>query len=274
MPAKPTKSVKAQPYPYEIPSIEYLKEKLLQNLDPWKVQDFLKIEALLRSKKVAKLYKETFSSKKPGILQTDSLYMNYFVYPGWGVLKGFHHRLIMCDKMLKFIMKDQPYYDSGVIDLRTTLCKALPERKEMFLQSLKKMMHSDDPKNLFLEIDATYPTRDILNALRKLIAQQKEQIKNTPDDSPWFRPRLIKANLSQGNKPKHVLKLDAKTWIDYFRCYDLHRNEGRSYGRIAIQVYDDSKKEDLAKKAYKRVHKLICYAETNNWPPPANFLNK
>jgi len=274
MSQKPHNQIKRNSYPYRIPSLEHLKERLLKKLEPAKVQEFCRIEALLRSKKVANLYEETFLNKKPGNLQTDSLYLNYLVFPGWAVLNGCHHDFLTNDQMLQFMMKDQPYCDVGIIDLQHLATKVLPERKKLFWQNLKEMMDSDNPRNLYLEIDASYPTKSILNVLRKLIAQKKEQIKSTPDDSPWFRRMTIKPNHSLWNSPKHVLNLDAKTWIDYFRCYDLRYCKAKTFGEIAMKVYGASNKYEVAEHAYKRVIKLIEYAESNNWPPPPNFLNK
>ena len=70
-------------------------------------------------------------------------------------------------------------------------------------------------------------------------------------------------------------RLGVKTWIDYFRCYDLRHCEAKTFGQIARKVYGDSTKfYEVAEKAFKRVSKLIHYAETKNWPPPPNFLNK
>ena len=103
--------------------------------------------------------------------------------------------------------------------------------------------------------------REELKEKELLIAEQKAQLKKIPD--PWH----------QGH-PINAIKLDIHTWIDYFRCYDLRQCEGKTFGQIAAKVYGDStKKYENAETAYKRVSKLIHYAESNNWPPPTNFLN-
>jgi len=282
-PAKRPKPVKAQPYPYVIPSIEYLKEWDLKHLKPWDVQEFFRVEALLRSPKVAKLYKETYTPPKPKEnrhLRTDSLFINYQVWPGWSVLKGKAHHYRFDVNRLSEYAKFQPYHASGIYDLKVIpgvdyLNQDWPAGKMRNVALfLGDQILSEDPKLIHLTIDATYPTQKILSTLRKIIGLQKEKIKNTPDASPWFQHRYLKSGRLQFTKPKHVLKLDAKTWIDYFLCYDLRHCGAKTFGQIARKVYGDAKKYEVAEHAYKRVCTLIQYAETKNWPPPPNFLNK
>jgi len=157
--------------------------------------------------------------------------------------------------------KNQPYSHMGITDLKAKLLlnKTEPEKYDMFWCELEHEVLSGDHLNLVLEIDVSYPIPDIIKALRKLIAEQKAQVKKIPDVFGHFI---------------HFIKLDFQTWIDYFRCYDLRQCKARVYGQIARTVYGDSKKRDLAEKAYDRVEKLIWYAETHNWPPPKNFQNK
>jgi len=263
MPAKPT--VKAQPYPYEIPSIEYLKERDPKIIHPWLVQEFIRIEALLRSSKVMKLYTQTFASTKKGDLTTDTLYRDYSVIQGWEVLEGQHHPFRNEKTAPSHVEKNQPYSHVGITDLKAKirLSKTKPEEYDLFWCELQDEVLSGDYTNLVLEIDVSYPIPNIIRALRKLIAEQKAQAKKTPDVWGHFIHFI------------HFIKLNFQTWIDYFRCYDLRRCEGKTFGQIAGKVYGDAtKKYENAETAYKRVSKLIHYTETNTWPPPANFLNK
>jgi len=278
MPAKPT--LKPQPYPYEIPSIEYLKERG-KNLDPWDVQEFFRIEALLRSEKVAKLYEQTFETGKSkttfGNLEfyVDFLEKNYKVSLGWRVLKGIHHNLILMSETRKgYFTRHQPYKDSGIFDLKAELARGRTalEGEKRFWRILKDSLDSGNPQSLYLQIDASYPTRRILDSLKIILESQKAEINKTPEDSPWFS--LIKSKSKTVNR-EHLRKLDIQTWIDYFRCYDLWHGKDKSFGQIALKVYGDSQtKYEAAEKAVKRVRILIHYAETHNWPPPKNFQNK
>lgn len=259
MPAQSTKSVKPPPYPYEIPPIEYLKARNPKKLIPWMVQEFIRIEALLRSPKVMKLYTQTFGNTKKGDQTTDTLYRHYRVIQGWKVLKGHHHQLL-CEKGPPSKgEKDQPYSNMGITDLKTKL-RLSEEEGDVFWWELQEEILSGDHTNVVLEIDISHPIPDIIRALRKMIAEQKTQVKKIPDVWGHFI---------------NIINLDKNTWIDYFHCYDLRQCEGKTFGQIAGKVYGDAtKKYENAETAYKRVNKLIHYAQTHAWPPPSNFLNK
>ena len=248
----------------------------------------------MRSSKVMELYTKTYSTSKKRKPTTDSLYENYLVDAGWKALEGYHHSSRMPDPR-----KVKKVGDPRIFELRSSGIRDLKSwhknyRKEEDWQWLKQSILSDNPKDLYLQIDASYPTHKILSALRKLISQQKIQINNSPDDSEWFGPQYVTKEIQENfisqipehikrkfpdikislwQKPKTIIEFDVSTWIDYFRCYDLRRCEGKSFGEIALQVYGNSNKRDFAKKGYDRVSILIPYAETHNWPPPANFLN-
>ena len=170
MPAKPTKPVKAQPYPYEIPSIEYLKERDPNILNPWDVQEFFRVEALLRSKTVMDLYRDTFSSPKKRIQPTDSLYMRYLVFPGWLVLKGHHHSLFR-DHTKSRYSKVQPFHTSGISNLTASHKETsqAPDKGVKAFEYLKESILSENPKYLYLRIDATYPTKKIISGIKTAI---------------------------------------------------------------------------------------------------------
>jgi hypothetical protein len=278
MPANP--SVKAQSYPYQIPPLEYLKESNPNKLDPWEVQEFFRIESLLRSSEVIQLYKKTYSPAEKGHALTDSLYIKYRVVPGWLVLRGYHHSL-MREYPRGKDSETQPFRRSGLTDLRTSHKRnsTTPDGGEKSWQYLKSSILSNDPRFIYLRIDASYPTKIIMEALRKRIKQQKNEIEETPDDSEWFRnqykePRPGTSFSHIQRRSKTVYKFDVPAWIDYFTCYDLRHFEAKTFGVIARKVYGSSNKRDNAEKAHDRVKELIKYAESNNWPPPANFLNK
>lgn len=263
-------SVKAQPYPYQIPPIEYLKVGDLNKLDPWDVQEFFRIEALLRSLKVMELYEKTHSNSMKG--SSDSLYMNYRVYPGWNVLESSHHYLLDITRPGVNNLKE-------MFEFSRVNCGAAP--KEWWLKEFRDALLADDPTFLYLKINAKNPKQKLLRDIGKLIDQQKLEIRETPGDSDWFHAQP-KENHKPGDrrhaqwrKTKTFYDFDINAWIDYFKCYDLRTCEAKTYGQIAGKVYGDSKtKYENAEKAVKRVSTLIHYAQTKNWPPPTNFLNK
>jgi hypothetical protein len=145
--------------------------------------------------------------------------------------------------------------------------------------NLEQAILNKDPRYLWVRIDAAYPPTRILKALKKELEKRHKTLNVI---SPELGHTVLVSSPSEiwGDfQPRHPSKkpplLSIKTWIDYFRCYDLRRCKALSYGQIAHKVYGDSKnKYEVAEKAVKRVGKLIEYAESNNWPPPSNFLNK
>ena len=228
------------------------------------------------------LYKKTYSTSDEWNSLTDSLYKKYRVTPGWLVLKGYHHHLLREHLQGKY-SEIQPFHRSGLVDLRTSQRQKveIPGIGEKAWHYLQNSILSDDPRFMYLRIDASYPTKIIMNALRKRINQQKTEIEKTPDDSEWFQTQYIEPkNNKKGfagifRRSKTVIQFDVPRWIDYFTCYDLRHGAGKTYGQIAGKVYGDSKsKYENAEIAVKRVTKLIHYTVTENWPPPKNFLNK
>lgn len=310
MPAKSNRK-KPEPYLWDILPVFLPDPAIEEELDRWNVLEFLRIEALLRSPQVMELHKENLdffeevlnlqdtSEKFPikiplSVSLKDKLFMEYRVMGGWQVLAGFHHRLLASPSM-KVEFKGQWSADKQVelqseieiFNSSSGLLNLVPlYKKEKGFSGvfqveerriLEETLLAKDPRYLWVRIDAAHPPTRILRELKKELVERHKTI-NIP--SPEIGNVLFISNSSElwgVFQPTHPRKLpprlNIKTWIDYFKCYDLHQNEGKSYGRIAIQVYDDSTKEDLVKKAYKRVHKLIGYAEKNNWPPPAKFLN-
>ncbi len=99
---------------------------------------------------------------------------------------------------------------------------------------------------LYLRIEPTYPPNRILQTLLPLLQKHHENLPHLPS---------LKT-------PVHSLK----TWLGYFRCYDLRRC-AKSFGEIAREVYGSNKRHDLAKKAYKRAKRLIQSAG-EHWALP------
>ena len=72
------------PYPYTIPPATYPESAIIQTLDPWHVQEFFRIELLLRCRTVMSMYHpEETALQSPGSL---TLMLRYGF--GWYVLQG------------------------------------------------------------------------------------------------------------------------------------------------------------------------------------------
>lgn len=251
-PARPTH------YPYQIRSIEYLKNKEIKDPSSNDVLEFYRIEALLRSKSLIDLHQETFG---PGAKKDyREIIKNFGILDRWEILKGSHHSLVL--KFYRDVEEQvtgQPYLKWGIHDLQIDLLQESEANHQALMESLREQIKEKNSPFLWLEIDSRYPPTTILNKLTQMLKAKKEGYSPRLADSP---PELL------------MIKLNLITWIDYFRCYDLRRCEQKTFGQIAAKVYGDSKRYyERAEKAYDRVVKLIRYAESNDWPPPSHFLN-
>ena len=104
------------PYPYKILPVVCPSLQATLKLDPSFVLEFFRIEALLRSPTVIKLYETTFSSwdrsSKENHHRTDTLRNKYNIIGGWQVLDGVHHEFHVdvdfdFDKIADFVVVAQ-----------------------------------------------------------------------------------------------------------------------------------------------------------------------
>jgi len=298
-------------YSYEILPIPSLTSDVIKRLDPWAVLEFFRIEALLRSDLVRKLYDEFITSLikeglitktlKPQpkisdieflILGRDPLAQNYYVSGGFYEILHGAHRIYLdpnyADKLnkhrvtkprLKWQSQWWVYPGSSILYLENTyqagkgFSHLYDEETQKSFEDLILKKH---PRYLWARLDAAFPPSAILNELRKELTKRHKKFNEI---SP-FSPSRTRKGKRRGQYYTHPTKQppirDFTTWVNYFRCYDLsdlRDGEGKTDGQIAAEVYGDSNKRDSAKKGYDRVSILIHYAETHNWPPPANFLN-
>lgn len=308
-----------EPYLWDIPPASFPEADKENELDPWNVLEFLRIEALLRSPQVMELFKrnseyheemqkyltleesgQAITSYPSTLALKDKLFLDYKVVDGWQVLAGSHHRLLSPDSMkLTFTSLDEAddqkevaaeleifSSSSGLLNLRP-LYRAEKgfSRRGCFIEKndleekkdLEQMILDKDPRYLWVRIDTAYPPTRILKELKKEL-EERHKTQDVPPPKTgnivaFLNPLSRWTNFQPSHPSQRPPRLGLKTWIDYFRCYDLHQNDGISCAQIAIKLYGDSKKDDQVKKACNRVGKLIRYAESNNWPPPDKFLN-
>lgn len=277
-----------QPYPYTIPPVECPSAEMVKHLDPWYVLEFFRIEALLRSDTVEALYQKTFNSWNREDLESDPLTLKYNVIGGWRVLEGVHHTFhLYQDKSIhpEWAVTDEelggpPYEDvigPGVRNLRVLLENNLDEFEELMEGVTNPSRHGlDKPtRALWLAIDPARAPEAVINTLRAFLHREhkpykvrKAKVEGDFLDLPW--PHWKYSPYRDPRRPPPIRSHKGiRTWLNYFRCYDLHRCEGLSFGRIAKQVFGKSGKKAYAhaRKSENRARQLIQAAEQSQWPP-------
>ena len=262
--------------PYKIPAVDLLSAAQKEKLDPWDCLEFFRIEALLRSAKLAKVFRATYQIGKDKV--GARLREEFSIYKGWRILQGGHHSLlgIRSQEFAEFD-KEMPIRQSGVFNLEQLFTHPFFEES---LKSpgryLKKEITKYDPRYLYLEIDLMNYPKDILATLKEIITHRQQQIRYPEKPEPIFDLKTINGSWLKVSRPWHPTKRppiirDVNVWLQYLRCYDLRHFDGLPFGSIAKQVYPPggAGPRDRAEKAYARVQRLIEAAEQNNWPPPS-----
>jgi len=230
------------PYPYPVPGLSPLEPETVKHVNPWAVLEFLRIEALLRSKTVMELYR----SEGPRLESGVKLMLRYRV--NWSVLEGSHHRYL--DAPSSSLETAAPGIWLLSLNNLMWLAGALSNLAEKESSDLQELFeHWVGSEMLWLCIDGSLPPDLVIKALRPILARQSKATR----ESSW--------------EPTQV---DFLAWLDHFRCYDLRFREGYSYEDIGQMVYllaPEAGGPDRAKKAVMAVHRLIDAAEQNAWPP-------
>ena len=231
------------PYPYTIPRATYPNPSTIKTLDPWHVQEFFRIELLLRSRTVMSMYHpEETALQSPGNL---TLMLRYGF--GWYVLQGAPYHSL------------KPH--TGPIGAIPGLCTFSPEELILLLQMLHNLSTtlSDTERHVMNEqfrkwffcafINPHLPPALVMKALLPVLKQRHHE--------------------KQSSLPKRPYKFNIPTWLDYLACYDLRVAEGLTYGEIANRVYHKKgpHPRDQAEKAVTRVSKFLEAAEHHVWPP-------
>lgn len=263
MARKPKPAVTPPPYPYKIPSIEYLKGKDLISSSERGVWHFFYIEGLLRSEGFLNLYKATLGQ------DAEEASEQFKLETGWDVedmLRGVHHVYLLRSDGHSDHETSGSLPSPGVHDLQSHLLNYGDEieLREAEMDWINKEMLDSHSPYLWLRIDSRFPPTPIVNELKMML-----QVKSKEYDED------LKKSIPEGPPYGKYATFDPFTWIDYLRCYDLRHCEAKIYGQIAMKVYGDSKKYyEVAEHGYKRVCKLIQSVESDDFPPPSNFLNK
>lgn len=236
------------PYPYKILPVQCPTPVVLKQLNPWNVQEFFRVELLLRSRTLMDSYRTSPPSPENNLL----LFWNHGVT--WEVLKGAHHRYLSSST------RAQPVIP-GIT--RITFQELLLHQYVFW-----KLMESQDetPRHAMMNkiqdhffgfwIDPSLPPTLVLQGLRAAVDE-----------------RYRATGSAAGHKPIRPYGFTVRTWLDYLNCYDLRMTKGLQYGEITRQVYQKSGRvvRDQAEKAVTRVQRFILAAETKQWPPPSSL---
>jgi hypothetical protein len=232
-----------KPYPYTIPPATYPDLATIETLDPWHVQEYFRIELLLRSRTVMEMYRpDETALQSPGNLR---LMLRYGF--GWYVLQGAPYHCL----------KPQ----TGPIGAIPGLATFSPEEFTLLLQVLQNLSAtlSETERQFMYEqfrtrffcafIDPNLPPDLIMKALLPRLNQRHQK--------------------GQSSLPTQPYKFNIATWLDYLACYDLRVANGLTYGKIAERIYQKkgSRPRDQAEKAVARVKEFLAAAEHHTWPP-------
>lgn len=199
------------PYPYTISPVTYPDPATIETLDPWHVQEFFRIELLLRSRTVMAMYHpEETALQSPNNL---TLMLRYGF--GWYVLQGAPYHCL------------KPH--AGPIGAIPGLSCFSPEEFTLLLQVLQNLSTtlSDIEKQFMYEhfrtrffcafIDPNLPPDLVMKAFVPVLNHRHDK--------------------GQSSLPTQPYKFNITTWLDYLACYDLRVAEGLTYGEIAECVY-------------------------------------
>lgn len=275
--------------PYNIKPVVCPSKDVEEELDCWAAQEFFRVEALLRSRLVMKLYQadkaacnlthlrkkkyftEPYIYLAPEDAKNDSLHKQYKVAGGWLVLRGFHHPYLSL-KQTGNLLGLRPVLSECVQNVTDDLVTGLKLEREKFQLMLKlttSLIGADTEQDqgkrfLWLRLDAAFPTHTILKLLKpKLMAMHKAL-----GSVAWEQIGPVVFN--PGMRPLIRGYTGLKKWFDCLTCYDLRTaTPTLSYGDIAKQVYGTNtpRTYERSEQSYKRFKQLIAAAESDRWPP-------
>jgi hypothetical protein len=241
------------PYPYDIRAID--QSKIKARVSPAAFEKFCLIETLLRMPEVTRLYNEERE-------EFDRYWRYYHGIFGYNPVKGSHHALICRrdrDLEQKLLQLGYIDVDLGIIDLGN-IFKLAPEtvfrHGDIDLvgptfggeAECNTFLQSNDPRYLHLRLDTTRPPAAIWEAIKPLLTARYK----------------ISIAGRRRSTSKAIPKSEIKTFLEYFRCFDLRRSglKVREIADIVARERDDSKgaADEYAKQALRRSRKKITSA--------------
>lgn len=231
-----------------------------------------------------KLYERTFKEwdRKR---DSDQFAIRYRVEDGWYALEGTHHEYLDPHRQSKIYrgrlrvrhLGRNPGYHvgNGIVDL-TEMAKGDPDVAAGFVDPLLSQSE-DGPRAVLLAIDPAQPPETTIKLLRPHLKELYAPFKEKKElDTVFLKNDKYRHWISASKPGSESYKeppfkdyKNLKTWLDYFKCYDLRTTTNQSFGDIAKQVYGQrtGKTYERAEQAVKRVRQMISAAENDNWPP-------
>lgn len=166
------------PYPYDIPEVKCPSEGILKALHPAQVLEFFRIEALLRSASVHRLYSQCKTSS--GRMMERPLFSRYGFT--WDAIDGAHHVLLWNpDPMFMAppwfppipVGQSDKLSRAGVIDVGASV-------REGHALSWSTLMQDTGPRFLYLAIDNMTPPGTIIDALRPILKERHALTEQMP----------------------------------------------------------------------------------------------
>ena len=242
--------VTPRPYPFNLDLV--VDPETIRKLDPWRVLEFFRREALLRSQRIQDLY----TRQNERTLQREY---------------GLKWKDLLKDRE-RWLDPDLPMFQA-IWNLK----QEVRDDPEILVAVEQQLFEEEDSRYLVIRIDTAVPPQRILQSLKRQLAyRHKRVIKEIQEPRLTFEEHRCIPPYHPRKRPP--IK-DFMTWAQYLDCYDLRITKALSYGEIAKKVYplsgpkahdqvEKAKARDRAEKAVVRVQNLIRAAERNNWPPP------
>lgn len=262
--------------PYRLPNWPNATQDVLDQVNPWALLEFFKVEALLRAPKIQRHFKQ--SKKKP-----KNILSFFFEYPNrkWGKEIP-HHKLLDPHFFPKEPPRPWRFIDDD--EIKKSRVNLLPDDlKEAYL--FHESQREKIQPTISLRLDLRYPPGTILKALEPFLKifheGWKEQIRKNEMwfirarkppikisyDGPWMYQGILPSHPDASKRKSPITVKNFHRWIDCLRCYDL-RVQGWTFPKIAETLWGKSEAEGrIAQKAFDAAKKLIAQAEVNQWPP-------
>jgi hypothetical protein len=285
------------PYPFDISPPPKIGSKKLNRRDLWDAFEFFRIEALLRSEVVWKLYRQgTLRTKRireappvwnvelwhflygqnrlklkgktdahmRRLLHDESLRDRFAVHDGWAVLLGSHHRYLTRDPDRSEYTHYPFWISDGILDLSLLMWARISS-----LRVQLKDIKAKQSRYSYVRIDNAFAPEANIKALRPVLQHRHKAVTFT------LAKLHIDPRTGAHSYPSHPKKdppiTDVSAWLKYFVCYDLSHHGGRTPEEIATQVYGNEESQGevtTVNQAVSRVRRLIAAAlDSNTWPP-------
>ncbi|MGH7230322.1 MAG: hypothetical protein ACREJU_03075, partial [Nitrospiraceae bacterium] len=230
------------PYPYEIRAVMLNPDTdVSENLNPWAVQEFFRIEAWLRSKIVMELYRTEGRTTESDVKLMVKCRFN------WNVLEGSHHRYLEAGNNRDTVVPGIWVLSAKELTwLAGALSSVEKDETSTLKQQIVQWVHD---QVYWLCVDPALPPEVALKVIRPILTQH------------------FKASRDALKEPR---PFDLMTWLGYLRCYDFRVRDGLPYDEIGERVSPaeaGQAQRDQARKAVMKIRSLIESVERNEWPP-------